>query len=130
MAKQIVNIGTPDKGNGDPLRTAFGKINDNFTELYNALGIDGTVFDPLNIDSNLIPAEDSTYDIGSPTKQWRSLYVGLNTLYINNVPISLDEGGNLTVGGDPVTGDQVLEIDGGNASTDYTAEITVDGGGA
>lgn len=35
MAKQIVNIGQPDKGNGDPLRTAFGKINDNFTELYN-----------------------------------------------------------------------------------------------
>ena len=37
MAKQIVNIGTPDKGNGDPIRTAFDKINQNFTEVYNNL---------------------------------------------------------------------------------------------
>lgn len=125
MAQKIINLGLPDKGNGDQIRTAFDKVNQNFTELYNNLG-----FDPLNVDSNLIPATNNTYDIGSPSKQWRSMYVGLNTLYINNVPISLDEGGNLTVGGDPVTGDQVLEIDGGNASTDYTAEITVDGGGA
>ena len=35
MAKQIVNIGTsPNDKTGDPLRTAFSKINDNFTELY------------------------------------------------------------------------------------------------
>lgn len=35
MAKQTVNIGTSaNKGNGDPLRTAFTKINQNFTELY------------------------------------------------------------------------------------------------
>jgi hypothetical protein len=35
MAKQTINIGTsPNKGNGDPLRTAFTKINQNFDELY------------------------------------------------------------------------------------------------
>lgn len=35
MAKQTINIGTsPNKGDGDPLRTAFDKVNDNFTELY------------------------------------------------------------------------------------------------
>lgn len=35
MAKQTVNIGTSaNKGNGDPLRTAFTKINNNFDELY------------------------------------------------------------------------------------------------
>ena len=38
MAKQTVNIGTSaNKGNGDPLRTAFTKINDNFTELYTSV---------------------------------------------------------------------------------------------
>jgi hypothetical protein len=37
MTKQVINIGTADKGNGDPLRTAFIKVNDNFTELYNIL---------------------------------------------------------------------------------------------
>lgn len=35
MARQIVNIGSsPNKGDGEPLRTAFDKINDNFSELY------------------------------------------------------------------------------------------------
>lgn len=36
MAKQVIGIGTnPNDGNGDPLRTAFTKVNSNFTELYN-----------------------------------------------------------------------------------------------
>tara|TARA_S200002703_G_scaffold120772_1_gene106603 strand:+ start:247 stop:753 length:507 start_codon:yes stop_codon:yes gene_type:complete len=35
MAKQVINIGTTaNDGTGDPLRTAFDKVNDNFTELY------------------------------------------------------------------------------------------------
>jgi len=35
MAKQTINIGsTANDGTGDPLRTAFDKVNDNFTELY------------------------------------------------------------------------------------------------
>ena len=35
MAKQTVNLGTSaNKGDGDPLRTAFTKVNSNFTELY------------------------------------------------------------------------------------------------
>ena len=39
MAKQIINIGaSANDGTGDPLRNAFDKANDNFTELYFALG--------------------------------------------------------------------------------------------
>ena len=35
MAKQTINIGSSvNKGDGDPLRTAFDKINDNFDEVY------------------------------------------------------------------------------------------------
>jgi len=35
MAKQVINIGSvANDGTGDPLRTAFDKVNDNFTELY------------------------------------------------------------------------------------------------
>jgi|10_taG_2_1085330.scaffolds.fasta_scaffold00746_27 hypothetical protein len=35
MAKQTINIGSSaNDGTGDPLRTAFDKINDNFSELY------------------------------------------------------------------------------------------------
>jgi len=43
MAKQTINIGTSaNKGDGDPLRTAFNKINLNFSELYENIG-GGTV---------------------------------------------------------------------------------------
>ncbi len=39
MAKQVINLGTSaNKGDGDPLRTAFDKVNDNFDELYTADG--------------------------------------------------------------------------------------------
>ena len=38
MARQAINIGsTANDGTGDPLRTAFDKCNDNFTELYSAV---------------------------------------------------------------------------------------------
>ena len=41
MAKQIINIGrTANDRSGDPLRTAFTKVNENFTELYSAIGAD------------------------------------------------------------------------------------------
>lgn len=39
MAKQVINIGaSANDGTGDPLRVAFDRTNDNFNELYFALG--------------------------------------------------------------------------------------------
>ena len=37
MSQITINTGTADKGNGDPIRTAFTKVNSNFTEVYNLL---------------------------------------------------------------------------------------------
>jgi hypothetical protein len=35
MTRQIINTGTsPNRGDGDPLRTSFNKINDNFEQLF------------------------------------------------------------------------------------------------
>lgn len=35
MARQIIDIGTsPNRGDGDPLRTSFTKINNNFEQLF------------------------------------------------------------------------------------------------
>ena len=40
MAKQTVGIGSAaNDGTGDTLRAGADKINDNFTEIYNALGL-------------------------------------------------------------------------------------------
>ena len=39
MSKQIINIGnSANDGAGDPARTAFTKINNNFNEIYNIFG--------------------------------------------------------------------------------------------
>ena len=43
MSQQSINLGTADRGNGDPLRVAFDKVNDNFTELYNGVVATGVV---------------------------------------------------------------------------------------
>lgn len=44
MAKKSIGLGTTaNDHSGDSLRVAGGKINDNFTELYNALGINGVL---------------------------------------------------------------------------------------
>ena len=97
MAKQIINVGTTanDK-KGDSLRAAFQKVNANFSELY-AGGIGGTV-DLSAVDQHIIPATDSTYDLGTPEKQWRSLYVSTDTIYIDNTPITISN--NTLVVGD------------------------------
>jgi hypothetical protein len=44
MSRQTIGIGTAaNDGTGDPLRTAMGKINDNFAEVYGAAGVFKTV---------------------------------------------------------------------------------------
>lgn len=60
MTQQIINVGNvANDGAGDPLRDAFIKVNDNFTELYNAGGITGI----QNGNSNIVIAEDSTINM-------------------------------------------------------------------
>ena len=50
-----------------------------------------------NIDSDVVPATANTYNLGSPTNPWKSLYVSTNTIYIGGVAVGVDNG-NLTVG--------------------------------
>ena len=54
MAKQTIGIGTnPNDGSGDPLRTAGTKVNDNFSEIYSALGNGATLLSrDINFGSN------------------------------------------------------------------------------
>lgn len=59
MSQQIVNIGiTPNDKNGDPLRTAFSKVNDNFTEIYARLpGVEVTYTELVDLidTASLVP---------------------------------------------------------------------------
>jgi hypothetical protein len=112
MAKQIVNIGSSvNKGDGDPLRTAFDKINDNFDELYAA-----TTLDLDSIGSNMIPTTDGVYALGSASKQWSDLYVK-DFLYIGGVRMQADAQGNVTVDGGSL---QIKDVQGDIFADDST----------
>ena len=83
MAQQTINIGTvANDGTGDPLRTAFDKINDNFTEVY---GFDGditgvTAGDGLTGGGT---SGDVSLAIANNAIDWNKLstaYTGVNTL--------------------------------------------------
>ncbi len=127
MAKQNINVGTTanDK-KGDSLRAAFQKVNANFTELYTALGLTDvtlnlgaftftgstmstddssnividkpiTVNGEIVVDGDIVPKTNLGASLGTPTRQFKSLYVSTNTIFIGNVPISINNSGNLVV---------------------------------
>jgi hypothetical protein len=41
---------------------------------------------------NLLPASDDAYDLGSPTRQWRDLYLTGNSIYLGGIKLSDDNG--------------------------------------
>jgi hypothetical protein len=67
------------------------------------------------VESSILPATDLTYDLGSLSKQWRSLYVGTSTIYIGGVPISVNTVSNTLVIG---TGTETQNL----ATEDYVTE--------
>ena len=93
MAKKVINIGkSQNKGDGDPLRTAFSKVNDNFDELYS-----GTFTDTTQFGASIIPATNNEISLGSNTKRWSELHVN-DFLFINGVRLSGSASGDLVVG--------------------------------
>ena len=62
MAKQTIGIGSAaNDGTGDPLRTAFDKINDNFSEIYTELG--GSSLSSLSLSGNALISDVTNSDI-------------------------------------------------------------------
>jgi len=47
--------------------------------------------------SNLEPLHNITYDLGSPNRRWRDLYLSGNTIDLNGATISGDGSGNITI---------------------------------
>jgi hypothetical protein len=63
MAQQIINVGTaPNDGLGDPLRTAFGKTNNNFSQLFATAGVSGIANGSSNVN---IPQSNGNVVISS-----------------------------------------------------------------
>jgi hypothetical protein len=96
MARQTINIGTTaNDGTGDPLRTAFDKINDNFAELYGA-------------DNNLNTL-DANLDVNN--------YVITTGVTNGNITITPNGTGNINLGS--------ITINGSTISSNDSTQITV-----
>ena len=107
MAQQSINVGTSaNDGTGDPLRTAFNKINSNFTELYGTSAFDTQV----TISGNSISANESNADLvlnGSGTGGIVTGAIRIDGTSLSstdstqiNINENLDVGGNITASGD------------------------------
>jgi Protein of unknown function (DUF1565) len=99
MSQQIINVGNlPDNGDGDPLRTAFIKTNDNFTEIYTAGPVGSNIqianntiststvngniilspkgIGVVQLNTSIMPRVDNVSDLGAPAQRFNTLYLG------------------------------------------------------
>jgi hypothetical protein len=85
MAKQVINIGTTaNDGTGDPIRDAFDKVNDNFTELYtDDAGDVGSIVAGTGISVNQATG-DVTVTNSSPNATHTGDVTGASALTIGN----------------------------------------------
>jgi hypothetical protein len=125
MAKQNIDIGSGEAtGDGESLRSAFNKINENFTEVYNNVGSIDNKLGSLEVNGSTITTNDSseitidqqlrltsdlivggsiipditlTYNLGSPEKQFVSLYVSNDTIYMGGTPLRVNGTNNTVV---------------------------------
>ena len=70
----------------DP-NTASLRVSDGTTPGGVAVAGVTSVSGPIN--QSLIPDADDTYDLGSPSNQWRDLYLTGNTMYLGGTPVSM-----------------------------------------
>jgi hypothetical protein len=124
MAKQIINIGrTANDRSGDPLRTAFEKVNDNFTELYSVISGDNTITDTIK-DTAAEMLVDGVHDGITVNYNTNSKVINLS-VSTSAVSIDMDGGAAATIY--DLLG---LNIDGGSASSVYNTTSNISGGGA
>jgi hypothetical protein len=104
MSQQIIDIGAEaNDGTGEPLRSAFNAVNENFTEVYAAgpvgsnVTITGNTITVTGINNNLVlaangigniqanstimPSVDAVYDIGAADKRIDTVYA---TYFVGN----------------------------------------------
>ena len=61
----------------------------------------GTVVLPaVTAGGSIVPTTDNTFDLGSPTKMWKDIYVGPGSLYVNGQKVLQDESGAIVVSAD------------------------------
>jgi hypothetical protein len=134
MAQQLIGVGSaPNDTTGDPLRTAFGKCNDNFTELYGTRAphcgrleyVSATQIKFLPYNGDLLKINGALYQIpsggvaGANTGVFVNGIVGQNlaaattyllSLFNNSGTLTLHFGTSLSHGRDTAVGNVGIEI--------------------
>ena len=129
MVQKNINIGSSaNKGDGDPLRTAFDKINDNFTELYAATGnsakdISGSIF-----------GDDSTLLVDAvnsliPSSVLSGALPALDGSALTNVSVSSIDFSNITNTPTTIAGYGITDAFDGAFSSLSTTPTTIAGYG-
>ena len=91
----------------DP-NTASLRVSDGVTPGGIAVAGVSTVSGPIQ--QSLIPDADATYDLGSPTNQWRDLYLTNNTMYLGGTSVAISTtSGKLAVDGSEIPTEADLE---------------------
>ncbi len=110
MAIQTINLGNVvNDGLGDDLRTAFQKVNANFTELYQAIGLSDTgQKTALTFVGSTIATDDSSdITINQKTTVNSQLHVGME-IFAKNLKQVSSTAGLKQVYFDPSTGEFVI----------------------
>jgi len=91
-----------------------------------------SIYDP---GTDIVPAADNTYDLGSPSKQWRHVYTAGGSIYLDNIKLTNVGGkfvattvinpGQENETPDPEDSDAASEIGGGGNAN--TGDITFNG---
>lgn len=112
MAKQTINIGSvANDGTGDPLRTAFDKINDNFDELYSDdLGDVGSIIAGTGISVDQATG-NVTVTNSEPNATHTGDVTGSTALTIANDVVSYEKIDNEFTTSDTLTAAATVDVD-------------------
>jgi len=84
----------------------------------------------MGITGSIVPSADNTYSLGSATYQWKDIFVGPGSLYVNGKEVISDQAGTMTFSSDPdqnmritTTGTGVLQL--GSSTTNVNIDGTL-----
>ena len=122
MAKQTIDIGSSaNDGTGSSLRAGGDLINDNFNEIYTALGDGSTLSSGFVTASSTATFTNKTYDLGGTGNSFTGSLAEFNTALQGDSFVSLT--GSETLSNKTLTTPTIAEID---ATGDFTIDAVTD----
>ena len=155
MTQEIIDIGAlANDGTGDPLRVAFDKINNNFTQLYDTASVDGpngavqfalantsgnvttysldssanlrfdSNINRLNVRGSIVPLATNDLNIGTSANTVGNLYLSNVGLKLGNVSFS-ESGNTVRIFNTSANVDANIQVNTITASTVDVAQIVI-----